>query len=109
MSHAGSSSGFDMMFGSIESGKWTAVAERDHPQCGLMGAFECIEPFDEQPLGDARGPGLPRRETTRRKRIVGERDLRDAQGLAHVDPAPAHDMESFERGGGGVGALVDRV
>jgi hypothetical protein len=85
-----------MMFGSLESGKGTEVGEGDS-QCGLMGAFEWIEPFDELPLGDARGPGLPRRETAERKRIVEERDFRDAQGLAHVDPAPAHDMESFGR------------
>jgi hypothetical protein len=95
------------MFGSIESGKGTAVAERDHPQCGLMGAFD--EPFDEQPLGDARGPGLPRRETARRNRIVEERGFGDAQGFAHVGPAPANDMESFGRGGEAGGALVDRV
>jgi len=62
----------------------------------IDGAFECIEPFDEQPLGNARGPGLPRRETARRKRIVEERDFRDAQGLAYVDPAPARDMESSD-------------
>ena len=96
------------MFGSIESGKGTEVGEEDS-QFGLMGAFERIEPFDEQPLGNARGPGPPRRETARRKRIVEERDFRDAQGLAYVDPAPAHDMESFGRGGEAVGALVDRV
>jgi hypothetical protein len=97
------------MFGSIESGKGTEVGEEDS-QCGLMGAFERIEPFDEQPLGNARGPGLPRRETARRKkRIVEERDFRDAEGLAYVDPAPAHDMESFGRRGKPVGALVDRV
>jgi hypothetical protein len=96
------------MFGSIESGKGTEVGEEDS-QCGLMGVFERIEPFDEQPLGNARGPGLPRRETARRKRIVEERDFRDAQGLAYVDPAPARDMESFGRGGKPVGTLVDRV
>jgi hypothetical protein len=56
-----------MIFGSMESGKGTEVGEGDHPQCGLMGAFECIEPFDEQPLGNARAPGLPRRETARRR------------------------------------------
>ena len=97
-----------MMFGSIQSGKGTEVGEGDS-QCGLMGAFECIEPFDEQPLGNAPGAGLPRRETAQRKRILEERDFRDAQGLAHVDPAPAHDMESFGRGGEAVGALVDCV
>jgi hypothetical protein len=98
MSNAGSSSGFDMMFGSFESGKGTEVGEEDS-QCGLMGAFERIEPFDEQPPGNARGPRPPRRETARRKRILEERDFCDAQGLAHVDPASAHDMESFGRGG----------
>jgi hypothetical protein len=97
-----------MMFGSIESGKGAEVGEEDS-QCGLIGAFERIEPFDEQPLGNARGPGLPRRETSRRKRIVEERDFRDAQGLAYVDPAPARDMESFGCRGKPVGALVDRV
>jgi hypothetical protein len=60
-------------------------------------------------LGNARGPGLPRRETARRKRILEERDFRDAQDLAHLDPAPAHHMESFGRGGEPVSALVDRV
>src|SRR5580704_19393561 len=108
MSNAGSSSGFDMVFGSIESGKGTEVGEGDSHR-GLMGAFERIEPFDEQPLGDARGPGLPRRETARRNRIVEERGFGDAQGFAHVGPAPANDMESFGRGGEAVGALVDRV
>ena len=97
-----------MVFGSMVSGKGTKVRERDS-QCGLMGAFKFSEPFDEQPLSDARGPGLPRRETAGRKRIVEERDFRDAQGLAHVDPAPAHDMESFGRGVEAIGALVDRV
>ena len=98
-----------MMFGSLERWERTQVGEGDRPRCGLMGAFQGIEPLDEQPLSDARGPGLPRRETAGRKRIVEERDFRDAQGLAHVDPAPAHDMESFGRGGEAVGALVDCV
>src|ERR1700727_785115 len=107
MPNAGSSSGFDMMVGSIESWKGTEVGEEDS-QGGLMGACECIEPFDEQPLGNARGPGLPRGETARRKRILEERAFRDAEGVAHVAPAPAHDMESFGRRGKAVGALVDR-
>jgi hypothetical protein len=38
-----------------------------------------------------------------------ERDFRDAEGLGYIDPAPAHHMESFGRGGEAVGALVDRV
>ena len=82
-----------MMFGSIESGKGTKVGERDS-QRGLMGAFECIEPFDEQPLGNARGPGeLPEaRNRAAKKRIVEERDFRDAEGLAVCRPgsSPRH-------------------
>src|SRR5262249_22010040 len=82
---------------------------RGRLQDGLMSAVECTEPLAEQPLGDAWGPWLPRRETMYRKRILGERDFRDAQGLAHVGPAPPHDMESFGCSGEPVGALVDRV
>ena len=56
-----------------------------------------------------RGGQGSRLETARRKRILAERDFRDAQGLAHVGPAPAHDMESFGGGGEAVGALVGCV
>ena len=55
------------------------------------------------------GQGSQGAKTARRKRIMEERDFRDAQGLAHLDPAPARDMESFGRGGEAIRALVDRA
>src|SRR5580692_3117760 len=97
-----------MVFGSLESGKGTKVRQAIS-QRGLMGVFECIEPFNEQPPGDTRGPRLPRLETARRKRILEERAFREVQGLADVDDAPAHDMKSFGGGGGTIGVLVGRV
>ena len=70
---------------------------------------EGMEPIEEEPLGDARGPGLPGREGAWRERVVNERRLRDAEGLAHLDPAPADDVHCLGSGGEPVRPLVERV
>ena len=112
-----------MVFGSLERGKGTEVGEGDRLQGGLMGAFERFEPFDEQPLGDARGPGLPV-ETARRKRILAERDFSMRRACAcRPGSSPRHGKLRRRRRGdrracglrkprastSGVGRCVDRA
>ena len=95
------------MFGSSEIEKGTQLGLRPS-KLGSMGVFEGMEPIEEEPLGDARGPGLPGREGAWRERVVNERRLRDAERLAHLEPAPADDVHCLGGGGEPVRPLVER-
>ena len=68
-----------------------------------------MEPLEKEPLGDARGPGLPGRKGAWREWVVNERRLRDTERLAHLDPAPADDMHCLGSRGEPVRPLVERV
>ena len=93
MSNGGHRQGFDMVFGSLESGKGTEVGEADRSAGRIDGRVRALLKRSVNSLWATRGgQGSQGCETARRKRIMAERDFRDAQRSCACRPgsSPRH-------------------